>query len=92
MSEHVTSRCCYYKIPRKKKYCVIIYSRQIFQCFNDLHTYLKEVDNFSDAVAATVLDTVVAHRVDKLEIIDALLALGRTKGEINNYLNGTIVK
>lgn len=92
MSEHVTSRCCYYKIPRKKKYCVIIYRRQIFQCFDDLRTYLKEVDNFSDAVAATVLDTIFAHRVGKLEIVDALLALGRTKNEIDSYLKGTIVK
>lgn len=92
MAESVVSRCCYYKIPRKKKYCVIVYNGKIFQSFEDLQQHLQEVDHFSDTVAAMVLDTVAKYQVEKAAMASTLRDIGIKKKLVDKYLSGVMVK
>lgn len=92
MAESVISKCCYYKIPRKKKYCVIVYNGKIFQSFEDLQQHLQEVDHFSDTVASMVLDTVAKHQVEKSAMADVLRNSGIKKKLVDKYLSGVVVK
>ena len=79
MAESVVTRCCYYKIPRKKKYCVIVYNGKIFQSFEDLRQHLQEVDHFSDTVASMILDTVTKYQVEKAAMASVLRDIGIKK-------------
>ena len=92
MAESVVSRCCYYKIPRKKKYCVIVYNGKIFQSFEDLQRHLQEVDRFSDTVASMVLDTVAKYQVEKAAMASTLRDIGIKKKLVDKYLSGVMVK
>lgn len=92
MAESVVSRCCYYKIPRKKKYCVIIYNGKVFQSLEYLQQHLQEVDHFSDTVTAMVLDSVVKHKVEKAAMVNTLRDIGIKKKMVDKYLSGVMVK
>ena len=92
MAESVISKCCYYKIPRKKKYCVIVYNGKVFQSFEELQQHLQEVDHFSDTVAAMILDTVAKHQVEKAAMASTLRDIGIKKKLVDKYLSEVMVK
>lgn len=92
MAESVISKCCYYKIPRKKKYCVIVYNGKVFQSFEELQQHLQEVDHFSETVASMVADTVAKYKVGKATVVDALHGASIEKKMVDKYLTGVVVK
>ena len=47
-----------YRIPRKRKYTVIVYNKQVFQTETDFKDYLTSKVNFSENVANTIIGNV----------------------------------
>ena len=79
-----------YRIPRKRKYTVIVYNKQVFQTETDFKDYLTSKVNFSENVANTIIGNV--GFIDKNNMLDLLTSLKLKSTIIQKYMTGVIVK
>ena len=79
-----------YRIPRKRKYTVIVYNKQVFQTETDFKDYLTSKVNFSENVANTIIGHV--GFIDKNSMLDLLTSLKLKSAIIQKYMTGVIVK
>lgn len=78
-----------YKIPRKRKMCIISYDNKLFQTRDDIVAYLENL-GFTPAAADFVLQTL---RTLTLEEITAEFKAHRvSKANQELYLKGEVVK
>ena len=88
----MSTTCGYYKVPKKKKYCVLVYKDQVFQSKEDLQSYLCNTEKFSAAVAEQIISNVSLQVKSNSEIRDQLTALKIPKTKITKYLAGTKIR
>lgn len=79
-----------YHIPRKRKYCVIVYNKQVFQTEADFKEYLTSEVNFSENVANTIISNI--GFIDKDDMTKLLSSLKLNDTVIQKYMTGAVVK
>ena len=79
-----------YRIPRKRKYTVIVYNKHVFQTETDFKEYLTSEVNFSENVADTIISNI--NFIDKDEMTNLLSSLKLKSTIIQKYMTGVIVK
>ena len=75
-----------YKIPRKRKLCVIVYRDKIFDTAEKLVEYLMTVQQFSLTITHAILAKL--ELVDEATMRSKLKELGCTEAEIKKRLTG----
>ncbi len=78
-----------YRIPRKRKVCVIVYKDQIFTRIEELETELLEVKKFSKAAVDLILESLPT--VDEETMNDILKELNVSSDVREKYLTGVPV-
>lgn len=75
-----------YKIPRKRKLCVIVYRDKIFDTAEKLVEYLMTVQQFSLTITHAILAKL--ELVDEATMQAKLTELGCTATEIEKWMTG----
>lgn len=81
----------YYRIPKKRKYCVITYDNKYYQSIDDLRKHLSAV-GFSSPVIDMIVTRVMQRQVSATEMEDTLKELGTKKTNITKIMKGVVVK
>ena len=79
----------WYKIPRKRKYCAIVYHDKAFQSKDELLVYLKGEKNFSDTVAQKIIDSIREVSLDEIKVMLSELHLSKVRRE--EIISGVVV-
>lgn len=79
-----------YRIPRKRKYTVIVYNKHVFQTEDDFKKYLTSEVNFSENVADTIIGNI--GFIDSESMTKLLKSLKLKSAIIQQYMTGVVVK
>lgn len=85
------STSVYYRIPKKRKYCVVVYADECFQSFQALEDKLTSA-GFSSAVISKIAGRIRAREITKEEMVTVLTELGKDETEISKILKGEVIK
>ena len=80
-----TTYLAYYKIPRKRKNCIIVDGTNVFSTTEHYRTFLESTRNFSPAMSEQIINTLPQV---SLEEIDKILTKLKFKPKERKQLEG----
>ena len=81
----------YYRIPKKRKYCLIIYNNHVYQTKEDLLSQLLK-QNYSAYAANAIVENICKNSADSTVATEQLAAMGLDSKVVNKYISGIKVK